>query len=53
MYLPELACYHEILVMIGTITYILVLKLRVPGFVARHQSGSRCSYECKDPFGAV
>jgi hypothetical protein len=35
MYLPELACYHEILVMIGSITYILVLKLCVPGLVGR------------------
>jgi hypothetical protein len=42
MYLPVLACYHEIMVILGSTTYILVHKLYAPGLVTRHQSGSRC-----------
>jgi hypothetical protein len=48
-YLPEPTSYCEIVMMLGSIAYILVQKLYVPGLVTINQSGSRCSPKCKCP----
>jgi hypothetical protein len=45
--------FHDTLVMLQTIAYILVQKLCIPGVVTSRQSSGRCLRKCKINLGLV